>query len=78
MTGCLYEAAIDIFSAGVSLIDAMHAQDSALDFIGRRLEQLLVDRGTTPEAARAVLKERRHDPSLAAATCQSLQVGLGN
>ena len=49
-------------------------QDAALQFISRRLEQLLIDRGVIPEAARAVLKERGHDPALAAATGTALQV----
>ncbi|KAK9809022.1 hypothetical protein WJX72_008075 [[Myrmecia] bisecta] len=48
------------------------AQTAALEFVVRRLEQLLVDGGCGVEAVRAVLNERGHDPSLAAATARAL------
>ena len=40
----------------------------------RRLEQVLVDGGTSVEAVRAVLKQRGNSPALAAASAQDLQV----
>jgi len=40
----------------------------------RRLEQMLVDGGTTIEAVRAALAERSADPCLAAQTARDLQV----
>lgn len=52
------------------------AQGAVLDFVGRRLEQLLVDGGAPPEAVRAVLAERGDDPALAAATVEQLAAAL--
>ena len=46
----------------------------ATDFIVRRLEQVLVDGGTSVEAVRAVLRQRGNSPALAAASAQELQV----
>ncbi|KAF8057144.1 EDD1 [Scenedesmus sp. PABB004] len=51
-------------------------QAAVLEFVGRRLEQLLVDSGVPPEAVRAVLAERGDDPALAAATAAQLQAAL--
>ena len=45
-----------------------------LEFVVRRLEQILVDGGITVEAVRAALAERSHNPCLAASTARSLQV----
>lgn len=42
------------------------AQGEVVDFVQRRLEQLLVDAGVPPEAVRAVLAERGDNPALAA------------
>lgn len=47
-----------------------------IDFVLRRLEQVLVDRGTSVEAVRAVLRQRGNSPALAAESAQQLQVGL--
>jgi hypothetical protein len=47
---------------------------AVLDFVTRRLEQLLVDGGCTPEVVRAVLAERGSDPSAAAQSARDLQV----
>lgn len=47
-----------------------------LDFVGRRLEQLLIDAGTSAEAVRAVLAERGDNPALASATASQLQQAL--
>ena len=46
----------------------------AVDFIVRRLEQILVDGGVSIEAVRAALSERSANPCLAAATARDLQV----
>ena len=46
----------------------------ATDFVIRRLEQVLVDGGTSVEAVRAVLRHRGNSPALAAASAQELQV----
>ena len=48
----------------------------ATDFVMRRLEQVLVDGGTSVEAVRAVLEQRGNSPALAAASAQDLQVSL--
>ena len=45
-----------------------------VEFVGRRLEQMLVDGGASVEAVRAALAERSADPCLAARTAQDLQV----
>ena len=45
-----------------------------LEFVVRRLEQMLVDGGASVEAVRAALAERSADPCLAARTAQDLQV----
>ncbi len=47
---------------------------AALDFVMRRLEQLLVDSGCAPEVVRAVLAERGSDPFTAAQSAHALQV----
>ena len=47
-----------------------------VDFVLRRLEQVLVDGGTSVEAVRAVLRQRGNSPALAAESAQQLQVGL--
>jgi glycyl-tRNA synthetase len=46
--------------------------DTALDFVERRLEQLLLDRGLAAQAVRAALAERGSDPALAAETATDL------
>ena len=48
------------------------------EFVMRRLEQMLVDGGTTVEAVRAALAERSADPCLAAQTARDLQVCLAS
>lgn len=47
-----------------------------VDFVLRRLEQVLVDSGTSVEAVRAVLRQRGHSPALAAESAQQLQASL--
>jgi hypothetical protein len=44
-----------------------------VDFVGRRLEQLLVDRGCCIEAVKAVLSEQGACPATAALSAQELQ-----
>jgi len=50
--------------------------DTALVFIGRRLEQLLLDRGVPAEAVRAALAARGANPRAAAATAADLAAEL--
>lgn len=52
------------------------ARGAVMDFVTRRLEQLLVDSGVSAEAVRAVLAERSDNPSLAAETAEQLQRAL--
>lgn len=53
-----------------------HQIQQVVDFVLRRLEQVLVDGGTSVEAVRAVLRQRGNSPALAAESAQQLQVGL--
>jgi glycyl-tRNA synthetase beta subunit len=48
------------------------ARSDVVDFVVRRLEQLLVDGGVPLEAARAVLAERADNPALAAESARQL------
>jgi len=52
------------------------ARSDVLDFLGRRLEQILVDRGLAVEAVRAVLRECGDDPAPAAAAAARLNAEL--
>jgi len=45
---------------------------ATVEFLERRLEQLLVDEGVAVEAVRAALKERGRNPALAAATAREI------
>lgn len=45
---------------------------ATVEFLERRLEQLLVDEGVAIEAVRAALKERGRNPTLAAATAREI------
>ena len=56
-------------------ISQQHIQQ-VIDFVLRRLEQVLVDGGTSVEAVRAVLRQRGNSPALAAESAQQLQVRL--
>ena len=56
-------------------ISQQHIQQ-VIDFVVRRLEQVLVDGGTSVEAVRAVLRQRGKSPALAAESAQQLQVRL--
>ena len=49
-------------------------QEGVLEFILRRLEQLLVDEGCGVEAVKAVLSERGANPSIIAQSARELQV----
>ena len=44
-----------------------------VEFVVRRLEQVLVDGGVSVEAVRAALQERSANPCLAASTARDLQ-----
>ena len=50
------------------------ALEGVLDFVVRRLEQLLVDEGCGVEAVKAVLSERGSNPAIAAQSARELQV----
>ena len=50
------------------------AQEAVLEFITRRLEQLLVDEGCGVEAVKAVLSERGANAAIAAQSARELQV----
>ena len=50
------------------------AREAVLEFIARRLEQLLVDEGCGVEAVKAVLSERGANPSVSAQSARELQV----
>lgn len=47
--------------------------DDVYQFVTRRLEQLLVDSGVSPEVVRSVLAERGNDPCLAARTAYEME-----
>jgi len=47
-------------------------REQALDFLCKRLEQMMVDEGHPREVVRSVLVERKRDPSLAMKTVQEL------
>jgi len=51
---------------------------SALEFVERRLEQLLLDRGLPAQAVRAALAERGSDPALAAETATELAAAMAD
>ncbi|KAL3155346.1 hypothetical protein ABBQ38_010907 [Trebouxia sp. C0009 RCD-2024] len=53
-----------------------HQIQQVVDFVLRRLEQVLVDGGTSIEAVRAVLRQRGNSPALAAESAQQLQAEL--
>ncbi len=50
------------------------ALEGVLDFVARRLDQLLVDEGCDIEVVKAVLSERSANPSIAAQSARELQV----
>lgn len=50
------------------------AVEGVLEFVTRRLEQLLVDEGCGVEVVKAVLSERGANPSIAAQSARELQV----
>lgn len=51
------------------------ALEGVLEFVTRRLEQLLVDEGCGIEVIKAVLSERGANPTIAAQSARELQVG---
>ena len=51
------------------------ALEGVLEFVTRRLEQLLVDEGCGIEVVKAVLSERGANPTIAAQSARELQVG---
>lgn len=69
-------AAVVLAAAQQPLSVSQQQQEAVLDFVGRRLEQLLMDAGVSAEAVRAVLAERGDDPALASSTATQLQQAL--
>uniref|UniRef100_A0A1D1ZWJ6 glycine--tRNA ligase n=1 Tax=Auxenochlorella protothecoides TaxID=3075 RepID=A0A1D1ZWJ6_AUXPR len=69
-------ALVALASAQLPVPVTPEVRAGVLDFITRRLEQLLLDEGLQPEAVRAALGARAHDPVLAAATARELAAGL--
>lgn len=67
-------AAIASAAAAQPIPVSAEAAAAVLEFVARRLEQLLVDGGCTPEVVRAVLAERGTDPFSAAQSARDLQV----
>jgi glycyl-tRNA synthetase len=68
--GAAVEAAAGVQPLAVSA----ESKAAVLDFIERRLEQLLADQGVQIEAVRAALKERGRQPALAASTAREIRV----
>lgn len=68
------EAALAAAAAAQPIAVDAAATAAVLDFVTRRLEQLLVDNGCGPEVVRAVLSERGADPFAAARSARDLQV----
>lgn len=65
-------AAIEI-SAARQPVDVSHdAKNDVVDFVLKRLEQILVDEGVQVEAVRAAIAERGTNPSLAAETAREI------
>lgn len=65
-------AAVDVTAAVQPVPVSAEARAGVLEFVERRLEQLLVDSGVAIEAIRAALAERGADPALAAATAKEV------
>eukprot|EP00887_Chlorella_sp_A99_P006103 scaffold22.g6103.t1 len=65
-------AAVDAAAALQPMDVPPESRAAALDFLERRLEQLLVDGGTPVEAVRAALGERGRAPALAARTAREV------
>jgi hypothetical protein len=67
--------AVDLAAALQPVEVGPDLREAAIDFVQRRLEQLLVDGGVPVEAVRAVLRVRGNDPALAARSALELKVG---
>lgn len=65
-------AAVDAVASTQPLLVSEQHKKEVLEFIERRLEQVLVDGGAYVEAVRAALAERGHDVSLAAETAREI------
>ncbi|PSC72381.1 Glycine-tRNA ligase chloroplastic mitochondrial [Micractinium conductrix] len=65
-------AAVEATAAVQPIGVPAEAKAAVLEFIERRLEQLLVDTGVQVEAVRAALKERGRDAALAARTAREI------
>ncbi|CAD7695289.1 unnamed protein product [Ostreobium quekettii] len=64
-------------AAGIQPVDVAEASRAeTLEFVQRRLEQLLADKGVQIEAVRSVLSERGLDPYLAATSAEELAAEL--
>ena len=65
-------SAIDAAAAVQPIAVGKDAREAVLEFIQRRLEQILVDDNVQVEAVRSALGERGRDPALAAATAREI------
>jgi glycyl-tRNA synthetase len=64
--------AVDVAAAVQPIEVSSETVAAVLEFIERRLEQMLVDGGVPVEAVRSALAERGHDPALASRTAHEL------
>ncbi|KAF6257872.1 glycyl-tRNA synthetase beta subunit-domain-containing protein, partial [Scenedesmus sp. NREL 46B-D3] len=69
-------SAVALAAAQQPLPVSQQQQEAVVEFVSRRLEQLLVDSGVSAEAVRAVLAERGDNPTLASSTAAQLQAAL--
>ena len=70
--------AIDTVAAVQPIAVSEECKTAVFDFVTKRLEQLMIDRGINVQVARAILNERSRDLVLALTSAQALQVCLVN
>ncbi|KAL0663695.1 hypothetical protein Bca4012_100532 [Brassica carinata] len=68
-----FKHALDIAASVQPIKVEANTLDDVYQFVTRRLEQLLVDNGVSPEVVRSVLAERGNDPCLAARTAYKME-----
>nr|XP_043624366.1 glycine--tRNA ligase, chloroplastic/mitochondrial 2 isoform X2 [Erigeron canadensis] len=66
--------ALEVAASAQSLKIEEGTLDEVLQFVTRRLEQFLVDKGINPEVVRSILLERANQPSLAAKSAYKMDV----
>jgi glycyl-tRNA synthetase len=67
-------AAVDAAAAVQPIAVGAESRAAVLEFVERRLEQMLLDAGVQIEAVRAALRERGRDAALAARTAREIAV----